>query len=53
MQADCGYAMKLARSAADKLKDIAGPGSFALNNAMQRHAAPVAQFKRRQSSQCA
>jgi alkylation response protein AidB-like acyl-CoA dehydrogenase len=36
MQADCGYAMKLARSAADKLMDIAGPGSFALNNAMQR-----------------
>lgn len=36
MQADCGYAMKLVRSATEKLMDIAGPGSFAQSNAMQR-----------------
>ncbi len=36
MQADCGYAMKLVRSATEKLMDIAGPGSFAQSSAMQR-----------------
>lgn len=35
-QADCGYAMRLAREAADILLDIAGPGGFVKTNAIQR-----------------
>lgn len=36
LQADCGQAMGLVRSAADRLMDIAGPGAFALANPLQR-----------------
>lgn len=35
-QADCGYAMRLAREAADILLDIAGPGAFVKTNTIQR-----------------
>lgn len=35
-QADCGYAMGLVKEASNILMDIAGPGGFALANAMQR-----------------
>lgn len=35
-QADCGYAMRLIREAADMLLDIAGPGAFTLTNPVQR-----------------
>lgn len=36
-QADCGYAMRLLREAAEILLDIAGPGAFALTNGIQRY----------------
>jgi alkylation response protein AidB-like acyl-CoA dehydrogenase len=36
IQADCGYAMGLLRSAGNRLMDVAGPGAFALSNALQR-----------------
>ena len=35
-QADCGYATKLMRSAADRLMDIAGSSAFATANPLQR-----------------
>ncbi|MEJ7935458.1 acyl-CoA dehydrogenase family protein [Sphingobium sp. AN558] len=35
-QADCGYAMRLAREAADILLDIAGPGAFVQSSTIQR-----------------
>lgn len=35
-QADCGYAMRLVREAADILLDIAGPSTFALSSPTQR-----------------
>ena len=35
-QADCGYATKLMRSAADRLMDIAGSSGFATANPLQR-----------------
>lgn len=37
IQADCGYAMRLVREAAELLLDIAGPGAFALANSIQRY----------------
>lgn len=36
IQADCGYAMRQLRRAADRLMDIAGPGAFATSSALQR-----------------
>ena len=36
-QADCGYAMRLLREAADILLDIAGPGAFVQTNPIQRY----------------
>lgn len=35
-QADCGYAMRLVREAAEILLDIAGPSAFTLTNMIQR-----------------
>lgn len=35
-QADCGYATKMIRSAADRLMDIAGSSAFATSNPLQR-----------------
>jgi alkylation response protein AidB-like acyl-CoA dehydrogenase len=36
IQADCGYAMRQLRRAADRLMEIAGPGAFATNSPVQR-----------------
>lgn len=36
IQADCGHAMGLLRSATSRLMDIAGPGAFASANSLQR-----------------
>jgi alkylation response protein AidB-like acyl-CoA dehydrogenase len=36
MQADCGYAMELLRTAGNRLMDVAGPGAFALASPLQR-----------------
>jgi alkylation response protein AidB-like acyl-CoA dehydrogenase len=36
IQADCGYAMGLVRSAGNRLMDIAGPAAFAKSNPLQR-----------------
>lgn len=36
VQADCGFAMGLLRTAGNRLLDVAGPGAFALNNPLQR-----------------
>lgn len=35
-QADCGYAMRLLREAADMLVNVAGPGAFVRTNSIQR-----------------
>lgn len=36
IQADCGYAMELVRTAGNRLMDVAGPGAFALSSPLQR-----------------
>lgn len=36
IQADCGFAMGLLRTASNRLLDVAGPGAFALTNPLQR-----------------
>lgn len=36
IQADCGFAMGLLRTAGNRLLDVAGPGAFALDNPLQR-----------------
>lgn len=36
VQADCGFAMGLLRTAGNRLLDVAGPGAFALDNPLQR-----------------
>lgn len=36
IQADCGYAMELLRTAGNRLMDVAGPGAFALSSPLQR-----------------
>lgn len=36
LQADCGYAMELLRTAGNRLMDVAGPAAFALSNPLQR-----------------
>ena len=36
IQADCGFAMGLLRTAGNRLLDVAGPGAFALGNPLQR-----------------
>lgn len=36
LQADCGFAMRRLRSAAERLMEIAGPGAFATSSPLQR-----------------